>query len=156
MQIQKHALRVWRKAACDPAGKVRYQLIALTAMVRQQLSADNIRDVEVDKNGKAESIPVNFGDYTDELARYAVVDIEGLMDGKKPFKIVKDTVEEFGMKTKVRKDCWNNIPENLKSEIYKVMYEISDLTQKEIESLGFTVLSPGKTWNTVPAVKGKA
>lgn len=155
MQIQKHALTVYRTAKCDPDKKVRYKLRALTAIIRQQFSADNIREVEVDEDGKATSLPINFGDYTDQLARYATIEIDGLMDGKKPFKLVKDTVDEFGMKTKVRDGSWAKVPEALKSEIYKVMHEISDLSKKEIESLGFTVLSPGEDWNSALGAKGK-
>ena len=155
MQIQKYALKVWRKAKCDPDGKVRYLLTPLTAKAKQQLSADNVKKVNPDKEGEALSINVNYGDYTEQAARYATLDIEGLMDGKKPFKLVKDTVSDFGMKTCVRADCWEKVPEILKDEIYKTMYEITELDKEGIEGLGFTVLSPGCDWNTVKAAKEK-
>ena len=148
MQIKgKHALKVWRKADCDKS--VRYLLTPLTAMAKQQFVVENVRDVEKD----GATVRINFGEYADVAARYCVLDIQGLMDGKNKFEIKKDTIVEYGMKTRVRQDCWNDVPEILKSEIYNAVQSITDLSQKDIESLGFTVLSPGTDWKNAPVVK---
>ena len=150
MQIQgKHALKVWRVAKCDPS--VRYLITPLTAMAKQQFIVDNVKEVD----HKGNSVRVNHAQYADTAARYAVLDIHGLRDGKKEFKIVKDTVAEFGMKTVVRDDCWAQIPEVLKAELYAAVLEISELNKKEIEGLGFTVLSQGSDWKNAPVAKRK-
>lgn len=153
MQIRsKHALKVWRKAKCDP--KVRYLITPLTAMANQQFLADH---TELIKESKKEEthLELSFGTYIDEVARYGTLDIDGLFDKKKPFKIVKDNVSEFGMKTKVRDDCWELIPEVLKSELMDSVIALTKLSKKEIESLGFTVLSPGSDWKNAPDAVSK-
>ena len=150
MQVQsKHTIRAWRTADCDKT--VRYLITPLTAMARQQLIIDNVKTVTVD----GIDIQVNQAQFVDEAARYALLDIEGLFEKKKPFEIVKDTVAEFGMKTKVRDDCWAQIPEVLKAEIYSYTLLVTNLPEKEIESLGFTLLSPGTDWKNAPVAKRK-
>lgn len=150
MQVKsKHALKVWKQADCDKG--VRYLLTPLTAMAKQQFVIENVR--EVDKDG--ETVRVNFGEFADIAARYCVLDIQGLKDGKKEFKLVKYTIKEYGMKTCVRADSWERIPEILKSEIYNAVQSITDLPEKEIESLGFTVLLPGTDWTSAPVAKPK-
>jgi len=123
-------------------------------MAKQQLLVDNSKIVH-GKGSKDVKMDLTFGAYADEAARYGVLDIEGLFEKKKPFKIIKDTVAELGMKTKVRDDCWKQIPEVLKSELFDAVLAITELPEKEIESLGFTLLLPGMDWKNEPVAKPK-
>lgn len=145
--LPEKKVTAWRKADCAP--DVRYKLTPITAALDAQLGSENL-DFGEAQDGKGRKVRFDYGVTIDTASRYAVKAIEGLTCDGKLYSMVLDPVdadENYGMRTIIRADSWERVPNILKKEIYKLVNTMGDLTTKERDELGFMSDSQAETWN---------
>lgn len=147
-------IKAWKQAECDK--DVFFKMQPLTMECETQLTGES-NEFYASPDSESDEVKVKTftGHYLDAAARYCVIDIKGLIDKGSEFEIVLDTLNKDhhdGMPTRVRKDCWDRLPRELKQEIYEVIPNIGDLGEKEREELGFTLDLPQPTSNNVKDV----